>query len=63
MKITSGSSKGYAKVEDCGVLLVGLEGFTIEDLARLYPDVRIGLHVKDGDKWIPVEISSLGGKE
>lgn len=58
VNITSGSNKGAATViandENCNLLLVGLDGFTLEDLAERYPSINIGIHVKDGDKWVPV---------
>ena len=47
------------EVTDCNLLMVGLDGFTIEDLAANYPNVQVGIHVKDGDEWIPVTIDQL----
>jgi hypothetical protein len=52
--IDGNENENYAKVDPCGMLLVGLDGFTIDDLARLYPGIQIGVHVKDGDRWVPV---------
>ena len=48
-----------ASVDDVGVLLVGLDGFTIQDLADQFPGIQIGIHVKDGDKWVPVKLEDL----
>ncbi len=47
------------RVDDINVLLVGLDGFTIEDLAQRYPGLQIGLHVKDGDQWVPVTMDDI----
>lgn len=48
----------YAKVNEDGLLMVALDGFTLDDLVRLYPGIG-ALHVKDGDKWVPVQLDDL----
>jgi len=58
MEIKDSTSKWKVGVAG-DVLLVGLDGFTIQDLAKLYPDCRIALHVKDGDKWVPVKLEDI----
>ena len=57
--INSSNNSHVAQVSKEGFLLVGLDGFTLEDLANLYPDLRIALHVKDGDKWVPIELDQI----
>jgi len=59
MNIKGVENKHAAKVDNEGVLHIGLDGFTIEDLARYFPNVKVGLHVKDDGKWIPVTIEQL----
>ena len=48
-----------ASVTDDGLLMVGLDGFTIQDLADQFPGIQIGIHVKDGDKWVSVKLEDL----
>tara|TARA_R110000803_G_scaffold210685_3_gene283200 strand:- start:2448 stop:2660 length:213 start_codon:yes stop_codon:yes gene_type:complete len=62
MKILDGQNGNIASVIDDGLLLVGLDGFTLKDLAANYPGVGIALHVLDGDKWVPVTIDEIEGK-
>ena len=59
IKIKRNHSNNVAQVDECGVLLVGIDGFTLQDLADRYPGIQIGLHVKDGDKWVPVTIRDI----
>ena len=44
------------------LLLVGLDGFTIKDLAERFPGERIAIHVQDesGD-WVPVKLAEFKG--
>jgi len=57
--------KNTVKVDDCGVLMVGLDGFTIKDLADHYQgfELMVGLHVKDGDNWVPIKLEDLQFKD
>ena len=57
IKLNSGTGENIAQVSHDGLLLVGLDGFTLEDIAKLYPGINIGIHVKDGDKWVPVVVA------
>ena len=59
IKLSATNNGNVAKVDAEGVLMVGLDGFTLEDLSKLYPGVNIGLHVLDGDKWVPVTIEDI----
>ena len=45
------------------LLLVGLDGFTIKDLAERFPGVGIAIHVQDesGD-WVPVKLAEFKGE-
>ena len=64
--IIKGDSSRCATVIDsgeCNLLMVGLNGITIKDLAMQLPGINIGIHVKDGDKWVPVRLSDLIGEE
>lgn len=65
MEIKDSTPKNVAKVDDCGVLMVGLDGFTIKDLADNYQgfEINVGLHVKDGDNWVPIKLEDLVFKE
>lgn len=57
--VDSSKSANYAKVDNNGILMVGLDGFTIEDLAKHYPGVSVAIHVKDGDDWVPVRMEEV----
>ena len=60
MILSDSNKSNTAKVVDPGVLLVGLDGFTLEDLANRYPGVQIGIHVQDSDgSWVPVTMEQL----
>ena len=60
--LSGGQNKNVAKVCDNGLLMVALDGFTLEDLANTYPGLGIALHVLDGDKWVPVTIEGIKGE-
>ena len=58
--ISDPKSSHVATVDDSfHLLIVGLSGFTIQDLADRFPDAGVALHVKDGDKWVPVTIDDI----
>ena len=59
MKILDCKNTNVSQVVDDGLLMVGLHGFTLEDLAILYPGLGIALHVLDGDKWVPITIDEI----
>ena len=58
MKIDNGTAT-VAQVVDPGILLVGLDGFTITELATIYPSLDIGLHVMKNGKWVPVTMDDI----
>jgi hypothetical protein len=61
--VIHGNTDNVAKVDDCGILMVGLDGFTLEDLVCRYSEINLGIHVKDGDEWVPVKIGDLKFKD